>query len=166
MSFFTRGRGRPRDVRHGCRRAWARSWALALARLPTETLDVLVYVAALARPTAELVAESYGDRDRVLASLEVARREGIIVLDDARLRFAHPLLASVCYEQTPVWKRRAAHRSLASAVVDSEERARHLALAADGPDADAACQLESAAERAAARERPPRPRSCRSSRPS
>ena len=122
-----------------------------LGRLPTETLDVLVYVAALARPTAEVVAESYGDRDRVLASLEVARREGIIVLDDARLRFAHPLLASVCYEQTPVWKRRAAHRSLASAVVDSEERARHLALAADGPDADAACQLESAAERAAAR---------------
>ena len=122
-----------------------------LARLPAETLDVLVHVAALARPTAELVAASYGNRDRVLASLEVALREGVVELDDTRLRFVHPLLASVCYEQTPVWKRRAAHRALASAVADPEERARHLALAVDGPDADAACELESAAERAAAR---------------
>jgi hypothetical protein len=122
-----------------------------LARLPAETRGVLVHVAALARPTPELVAASYGNRDRVLASLEVALREGVVELDDARLRFAHPLLASVCYEQAPVWKRRAAHRALASAVADPEERARHLALAADGPDADAACQLESAAEGAAAR---------------
>ena len=51
------------------------------------------------------------------------------------IRFAHPLLASICYEQAPVWKRRAVHRALAEVVTDSEERARHLALAADGPDA-------------------------------
>ena len=122
-----------------------------LARLPVETLDVLVRVAALARPTAEVVAASCGNRDRVLACLEVALREGVLEQDEARLRFVHPLLASVCYEQAPVWKRRAAHRALASAVADAEERARHLALAADGPDAEAASQLESAAERAAAR---------------
>ena len=122
-----------------------------LARLSAETLDVLVHVAALARPTAELVAASYGNRDRVLTSLEVALRERVVELDDTRLRFVHPLLASVCYEQTPVWKRHAVHRALARAVADPEERARHLALAADGPDTDAACQLESAAERAAAR---------------
>ena len=122
-----------------------------LARLPAETLDVLVRVAALARPTAELVAASYGDRDRALASLEVALREGVVELDDERVRFVHPLLASVCYDHTPGWKRRAVHRALASAVADPEERARHLALAADGPDADAARQLESAAEHAAAR---------------
>ena len=105
-----------------------------LARLPAETLDVLVHVAALARPTPEQVAASYGNRDRVLASLEVALGEGVVELDDTRLRFVHPLLASVCYERTPVWKRRAAHRALASVVADAEERARHLALAADGED--------------------------------
>jgi DNA-binding CsgD family transcriptional regulator len=122
-----------------------------LGRLPAETLEVLVHVAALARPTAEVVAASCGNRDRVLAALEVALREGVVEQDDARLRFVHPLLASVCYEQAPVWKRRAAHRALASAVADPEERARHLALAADGPDPEAASELESAAGLAAAR---------------
>ena len=122
-----------------------------LARLPAETLEVLLHVAALARPTVELVALSFGDRDRVLAALEVALREGVIEFDDARLRFAHPLLASVCYEQAPVWKRRSVHRALVGAVADVEEQARHLALAADGPDAVAASGLDSAAERAAAR---------------
>ena len=122
-----------------------------LARLPAETLDVLLHAAALARPTAELVALSFGDRERVLAALEVALREGVVELDDARLRFAHPLLASVCYEQAPVWKRRSVHRALVGAVADVEEQARHLALATDGPDAVAASRLDSAAERAAAR---------------
>ena len=122
-----------------------------LGRLPAETLEVLVHVAALARPTAEVVAASCGNRDRVLAALEVALREGVVEQDDARLRFVHPLLASVCYGQAPVWKRRAAHRVLASAVADPEERARHLALAADGPDPEAASELESAAGLAAAR---------------
>lgn len=101
------------------------------------SLEVLLHVAALARPTVELVALSFGDRDRVLAALEVALREGVVEFDDARLRFAHPLLASVCYEQAPVWKRRSVHRALVGAVADVEEQARHLALAADGPDAPA-----------------------------
>ena len=122
-----------------------------LARLPAETLDVLLHAAALARPTVELVALSFGDRERALAALEVALREGVVEFDDARLRFAHPLLASVCYEQAPVWKRRSVHRALVGAVADVEEQARHLALASDGPDAVAAARLDSAAERAAAR---------------
>ena len=64
---------------------------------------------------------------------------------------SHPLLASICYEQAPIWKRRAVHRALASAVSDVEERARHLALAAEGPDAVAASYLDAAADHAAAR---------------
>ena len=54
--------------------------------------------------------------------------KGVVELDDARLRFAHPLLASICYEQAPIWKRRAIHGALARAVADVEERARHMAL--------------------------------------
>ena len=104
-----------------------------LARLPGETLDVLLEVAALARPTVELVAAVQGDRERVLEALEAAVREGVVELDDSRLRFAHPLLASICYERAPLWKRRAVHRALAEAVSDVEERARHLALAAEAP---------------------------------
>ncbi len=122
-----------------------------LARLPGETLDVLLQVAALARPTVEVVAAAHGNRERVLGALEVAAGEGVIEVDDSRVRFVHPLLASICYEEAPVWKRRAVHRSLAEAVGDVEERARHLALAADGPDAIAASALDTAAEQAAAR---------------
>ena len=83
-----------------------------LARLPAEVVDVLLQVAALARPTVELVAATYGDRERVLEALEAAVREGVVELEDSRIRFVHPLVASICYEQAPVWKRRAVHRAL------------------------------------------------------
>ena len=46
------------------------------------------------------------------------------------------------------------HRALASAVTDVEERARHLALAAEGPDAAIASELDAAAEHAVARGAP------------
>jgi DNA-binding CsgD family transcriptional regulator len=122
-----------------------------LARLPTDTGDVLLQVAALARPTVELVAAAHGNRERVLAALDVAVQEGVVELDDSRLRFSHPLHGSVCYERAPLWKRRAVHRALAVVVPDIEERARHLALAAEGPDAGVASELQAAAETAAAR---------------
>ncbi len=125
-----------------------------LARLPGETLDVLLLVAALARPTVELVAATYGERERVLEALETAAQEAVVELDDANVRFAHPLLGSICYERAPLWKRRAVHRALAGAVSEVEERARHLALAADGPDPVAAAYLEAASEQAAARGAP------------
>jgi DNA-binding CsgD family transcriptional regulator len=122
-----------------------------LARLPAETVDVLLQVAALARPNVDLVAAAYGDRGRVIAALEAASQEGVVELDDSRIRFSHALLASICLEQAPLWKRRAVHRALAGSVVDVEERARHLALAAEGPDAAVAAELDAAAEQAAVR---------------
>jgi len=125
-----------------------------LARLPGQTLDVLLEVAALARPTVDLVAAAHGDRESVISALEAGAAEGVVELDASSVRFAHPLLASICYEQAPVWKRRAVHRALAEVVTDSEERARHLALAADRPDAGIASELDTAADRAAARGAP------------
>ena len=121
-----------------------------LGRLPGETLDVLLETAALARPTVELVAEAHGNKDSVLRGLEAAAREGVVELDDSRIRFSHPLLASICYEEAPVWKRRAVHQALAGAVSDLEERARHRALAVEGSDAVVAAELDAAAEQAAA----------------
>ena len=122
-----------------------------LAQLPVETADVLLEISAMARPTVELVAAVHGDLERVRQSISVAGAEEIVVLDDSRVRFAHPLLASICYDRAPVWKRRAVHRALAAAVIDIEERARHLALAAEGPDATVAAELEAAADQAVAR---------------
>jgi DNA-binding CsgD family transcriptional regulator len=122
-----------------------------LAQLPAETSDVLLEVSALARPTVELVAASHGDLERVREAISVAAAEEIVELDDSRVRFAHPLLASICYERAPVWKRREVHRALAETVPDPEERARHLALAAEGPDPAVAAELDRAAEQAAGR---------------
>jgi ATP/maltotriose-dependent transcriptional regulator MalT len=122
-----------------------------LARLPGETLDVLLHMAALARPTVELITAAHGDEKHVLRALDEGVRDGVVQLDGARPRFVHPLLASICYDQAPSWKRRAVHLALAEAVSDIEERARHLALAAAGPDASVASELDAAAEVAAAR---------------
>jgi ATP/maltotriose-dependent transcriptional regulator MalT len=122
-----------------------------LARLPVEAVDVLLHAAALARPTVELVAAARPRRENVLEALEKAEDEGLILLDDGRVRFAHPLLSSVCYEQAPLSRRRTVHRALAEAVSDIEERARHLALAAEGPDSAIASELDAAGEHAAAR---------------
>lgn len=122
-----------------------------LARLPGETLDVLLEVAALARPTVEVVGATHGDLERVREALETATEEAVVQLDDSDVRFVHPLLASICYERAPLWKRRAVHRALAGAVSDVEERARHLALAAEGPDEAVATELDAAATHAAGR---------------
>jgi DNA-binding CsgD family transcriptional regulator len=122
-----------------------------LAQLPSEIADVLLVVSALARPTVGLVAAAHGDVERVRKAISAAVAEEIVELDDSRVRFAHPLLASICYERAPVWKRRAVHRAVAAVVPDIEERARHLALAAEGPDAAVASELDRAAEQAAGR---------------
>ena len=125
-----------------------------LARLPGETLDVLLLVSALARPTVDVVATAHGERTRVEQALDSAGAEGVVEFDGARIRFSHPLLASICYEQASPWKRRAAHRALTDAVTDAEEQTRHLALAADRPDAEIASRLDDAAEQAAGRGAP------------
>ena len=75
-----------------------------LARLPGDTLEVLLLVAALARPTVELVAATYGERDRVQEALETAAQEAVVELDESDVRFAHPLLGSICYERAPLSK--------------------------------------------------------------
>jgi DNA-binding CsgD family transcriptional regulator len=122
-----------------------------LARLSTPSRDVLLTAATAGRPSVELLAAAHEDREGVLDALEAAARDGVVDVDEGRVRFAHPLLASVCYEEAPASKRRAAHQALARAVTEVEERARHLALAADGRDAAAARDLDAAADRAAAR---------------
>ena len=116
-----------------------------LARLPPASREVLLLVAALARPTVGALVAAHGERAEVLHGLEQAARTGVVELDAERVRFAHPLLASACYEDATPWRRREAHARLAAVAGDDEERARHLALAAEGPDAAVAAALDAAA---------------------
>jgi len=114
-----------------------------LARLPRRTQDALLAAASLSRPTASLVD---------VEALVPAEEAGIVhVGHDGRVRFAHPLFASAVYDAAPAGRRRQAHRSLAGIVGDPEERARHLALVAEGPDEAVAEALDEAAARAARR---------------
>lgn len=126
--------------------------SVRLARLPAETADVLLTAATAARPTVEVLAAVHGRRrEETLDALDVAVREGVVGLAGSDVRFAHPLLASVCYEQASRSARRSAHRALAGVVSDREERARHLALAADGANASVAGELDEACELAGRR---------------
>jgi DNA-binding CsgD family transcriptional regulator len=122
-----------------------------LERLPRETREILLVAALAGRPTADMIARAYGERENALAALELAAREGVVVLEGSRVRFSHPLFGSVCYEEAPVWRRQAVHRLLAEVVADPEERARHLALSTDRPDPAIASELDAATEHAAAR---------------
>lgn len=103
-------------------------------------------VAAILRAAAAL-----GVDPRALEELEAA---GLVTLDDAGLRFRHPLVRSVAYARATPGERRAAHRALADALGEernADPRAWHLAAAALGPDEEAAEALERAARGASLR---------------
>jgi len=119
--------------------------ASRLATLPEQTLDVLAYAAAASRPTPALLAAA-ADVDP-LPLLDAAIAAQVVDLREETIRFAHPLFAAGAYGLAGAAKRRDVHRRLASVVDDVEERARHLALATERPEADVASELEAAARR-------------------
>ena len=124
-----------------------------LAGIPTAAREAALVVSALSRPTVELVAAAARGGGGA-AALEKAAAAGVLEVADGRVRFSHPLLASVVYAQTPPARRRELHARLAEIVDDPDEQALHLALAASGPDAQVAATVEDAARRARARGAP------------
>ena len=125
-----------------------------LAKLSAASRETVLLASALARPTVDALTTAWGDRAAVRDGLEDAVRAGVVEVDGQAVRFSHPLLASISYEDAPPWRRRDAHARLANAVGDREERARHLALAAEGPDASVAAGLDAAAPHALTRGAP------------
>ena len=117
-----------------------------LGNLPEQTKHLLTAVAALSEPTFAAV-EAIG----LAAAIDEAIGTGLLVAEGDRLRLTHPLFASGAYSLVGPRARRVLHRRLANIVGDGEERARHLALAADGPSEDVASVLHQAARQAAAR---------------
>lgn len=122
-----------------------------LSRLAAPTLEVLVAAAASARPTRHLLEAVTGDADGVREALQEAAAADVLAPGQDPIRFTHPLLASVCYQNADARLRGAVHRRLAGLADDEEERARHLALGSDGPDEHVAAALEVAATHAARR---------------
>jgi DNA-binding CsgD family transcriptional regulator len=119
-----------------------------LERLEPTTRDVLLAAAALGRPTRPLLARFV---DPVEEALDEGVAAGVIEVSGERVRFTHPLLASVHYEHAPLAQRRRLHFKLSEIADTLEERARHLALASNDPDEEVASQLDRAARDAAHR---------------
>ena len=113
-------------------------------------IEVLRMVAAMTDPSIGrvLAAGAAGD------DVDAAVAAGVLTSDAERLRFTHPLLASAVVAATPPATQRRLHALLATQPQRPEERARHLALAADGPSAATAAELDAAADLARGRGAP------------
>ena len=80
--------------------------------------------------------------------MDEAVAAGILELDDDRIRFTHPLIASIPYADLPAEQRLRLHARLATVVSDPEERARHAALGSSAPSGDICAALEAASQHA------------------
>jgi DNA-binding CsgD family transcriptional regulator len=123
-----------------------------LAALPADLRPLLEVVAVLGHPRLGLLGRVYAGA--IAEPLDAAVAAGAVVEEDGRVRFAHPLLASAVYAEASSARRQELHRAAAAVLDDVEERVRHLALAATGPDEETAVLLDRAAERASGRGAP------------
>ncbi len=125
--------------------------ALSSARVQ----EALLVMAALADPTVGLVELAIrADAVEIGSVVEEAERAGIVSVEGQRLRFTHPLLAAGVYASASPGDRRAVHRQLAGIVGDTEEHARHLALATMRGDEHTLTALDDAALQAESRGAP------------
>ena len=74
-----------------------------------------------------------------------------LVVEDGRIRAAHPLVAAAARKHARLRERRKLHLELAGIVGDGQLRARHLALATSRPDEEVATIVSAAAAAASAR---------------
>jgi len=125
-----------------------------LAALPTSARLPLLAVAAASQPTEELALAAVGASESSRGGLAKAEAAGVVERSDGRVRFSHPLLGSTVYTNAPPRERRDMHLRLAELIDEPEERARHLALGSDGPDANVARALDEAARHSRARGAP------------
>ncbi|MEO8246025.1 MAG: AAA family ATPase [Chloroflexota bacterium] len=111
-----------------------------IAGLPASTRDALALASALGT-TSESVLKRAGVAARALDAAVAAH---VIEREDGTIRFAHPLLSSVLYQDLGD-EQASVHERIANIVDDPLLRARHLALSKSTPDADAAVVLDQAA---------------------
>ena len=114
--------------------------------LPEASRKALVLLSAMGEGDAATLREA-----GVESALEEAISRGIVARSGDRLRFTHPLLASSVDQNADEATRRSAHAVLAEIVSNPLDRAWHLALAAEAPDAEIAASLDEAATLASTR---------------
>lgn len=120
-----------------------------IAALPIRVRRALILLAASADRSVERLERAAGDELHV--ALRPAIAAGLVTIDRDQVRVRHPLVAYVAYEGSDGAVRRDVHRSLAATATTDEERALHLGRSVKGTDAEAADQIEAAADEARAR---------------
>jgi DNA-binding CsgD family transcriptional regulator len=125
-----------------------------LAHLPSRTRRLLLCAAASPKARIAFLEAAMASPEEAAEEIERAVDAGVVEIDGDLVRFTHPLLASVCYDEASPTQRRRIHVLLAGIDADPEARARHLALAVGGPHAGAARNLDDAAGLAAGRGAP------------
>jgi DNA-binding CsgD family transcriptional regulator len=115
-----------------------------IAALSPDAEELALVAAAVADPTISLLEATLGV-ERTSGGLAETEAAGVLERDGDTLRFAHPLLAAAAYARARPDRVRRVHERLAEVVKDPEQRARHLARTAVGPDAAIAAALEDAA---------------------
>jgi DNA-binding CsgD family transcriptional regulator len=121
-----------------------------LGDLPQPVMEAIQVVAVL--PDAS--PEHYRAAGATAAGLDAAVTAGLLEQDSQRLRFSHPLFAMAVAARIAPARLRELHAVAARLAQLPEARARHRALAATGPSAPVAADLESAGRAAAARGAP------------
>ncbi len=121
-----------------------------LRELSPGVLDALRVVAVMpGAPIGRYLAAGADGKD-----LDTAALAGVLESSEGRLRFSHPLLSSAVAASIPPVRVRELHTMAARSARSPEERARHGALAADGPSAALAAELDAAAGLATSRGAP------------
>ena len=114
------------------------------------TREVLLFAASISRPTVEVLRDALS-ASTLDAGLQGAIDAGLVEVLGLEVRFTHPLYRSAIYADASRRRRHEMHARLAEITTDPQERARHLALSADGPDEKIAAEVEAASS--SARER-------------
>jgi DNA-binding CsgD family transcriptional regulator len=129
------------------------SFRRRLAPLPDQSRMLLLVAAAEPAGDPALIWAAAEGLGIPVEAARPATAAGLLD-DGTQLRFRHPLVRSVIYQDATPGDRRLVHGALAEATdsaADPDRRAWHLAAAALGPDEDVALELERSAGRAHAR---------------
>ena len=117
-----------------------------LDALPATARDILLVCALAGDPEESVALAAAADPSTAPDGLDLLLRAGIVRRSGDRIAISHPLIRSVLTGDTPPKLRRATHARLAAVVSLREDRARHEALAAAGPDEATASELDYAAK--------------------
>jgi DNA-binding CsgD family transcriptional regulator len=120
-----------------------------ISALPAAVREALALAAAVGTASESLLKRAGVATD----ALDAAVAARVVERESGMIRFTHPLLSSVLYDDLGE-ERRAVHARIAEVAEEPVLRARHLALSTDAPDADVARFLDDAATLASDRGAP------------